>query len=137
MADELFLNHIVDVSGTLYITELASTGWAWECDGVTYMGTNFFSLDPDEDCCFANKGCGYDVLDESGCCQGTTTVCDILGNSFAWSGDGYAAAVALSDFKNYKLESNGAVHLNPNCGCAAVSKYQSCGDSNLLINLTQ
>ena len=137
MADELLFNNIVDVSGTLYITELASTGWAWECDGVTYLGTNFFSLDPAEDCCFANKGCGYDKFDESGCCQGTTTICDILSNGYAWSGVGHSAAVSLSDFKNYQLEANGAVHLNPECGCSAATRYQTCSDSNLLINLTQ
>ena len=137
LADELSFNNIVDVSGTLYITELASTGYAWECDGVTYLGTNFFSLDPAEDCCFANKGCGYDPLDVSGCCQGTTSICDILSSGYAWSGDGYSAAVSSADFKNYQLEANGAVHLNPACGCSSATRYQTCDESNLLVNLTQ
>ena len=131
------IDNVIDVNGTLWITEVASTGYAWECDGVTYLGTNFFSLDPAEDCCFANKGCGYDKLDVSGCCQGSTTICDILSSGYAWSGVGHSAAVSLSDFKNYQLEANGAVHLNPECGCSAATRYQTCSDSNLLINLTQ
>jgi hypothetical protein len=135
-----FTGEVYEVNGFKYIVNsLPATTWSWECDGVKYVSIDNISVDPGEDCCFADKTTDTGWVESStpGCCQ-DKTICEVLRDSIALSSTCkiFGGGHGTSEFLDYVAS---GVYLNPDCGCAPAIRYLECDPepSYIRVNITQ
>lgn len=136
---EPFTGSVFEINGVKYITTTPARTWTWQCDGIKYLSSENITLDPGEDCCFADKtsDAGWEESSRDSCCQ-DKTICKILSSSIALSNACkiFGGSHGTSEFLNYE---NSGVHLNPSCGCAPSMRYIECYQepSYIHVNITE